>query len=115
MQNSATKKQSVEEWLGQGNQINRVPRGATSPRDPMSQDWLWWKRKGEPTRGERKYRLEDAVQRLGWTQVALKTKLCIGQSTLTQYLSGRRQVPLDVLYEVERLAKERAAKRERSE
>lgn len=115
MPNSATKKQSVEEWMAQGNQVQRVPRGATSPRDPMSQEWLWWKRKGEPTRGARQSRLEDAVQRLGWTQVALAKKLCIAQGTLSHYLSGRRTVPLDVMYEVERLAKERAAKRERSE
>jgi len=115
MQNSATKKQSVEEWLAQGNQVQRVPRGATSPRDPMSQEWLWWKRKGEPTKGERQSRLEVAVRKLGWTKVALARKLCIAQCTLSHYLLGRRKVPLDVLYEVERLVKERPAKRERSE
>ena len=92
MQNSATKKQSVEEWLAQGK-----------------------KRKGEPTKGERQSRLEVAVRKLGWTKVALARKLCIAQCTLSHYLLGRRKVPLDVLYEVERLVKERPAKRERSE
>lgn len=91
MPNSATKKQSVEEWMAQGNQVQRVPRGGHKPTRPdvAGVAMVETQRRANPRRA---------------------TKPTRGRSTAARMDTGRAGE-----YEVERLAKERAAKRERSE
>ena len=101
-------KQSVEEWIAQGNQIKRGNGPLQQPVQAGTNYWIFARTDG-PLLAARRTRFAVAFKAIGVSQKELARRLHISRGKMSWYVNGKGLIPMGVLRAIEQMAQEQSS------